>query len=231
MKKVSGCELAFSRQPKLLCEAPVSSPPRIQASHSLSQGACLIIFSIWDHNSLRASSFKLPVQPDIFGRWCIPFGWCKPPTPLPAKRLWEDRSSWELFVCSYREGKAISVLFGSFCYASQKSNSHPKERRPLYLTGGVGHFCREAGAAGSVGKKVASSKWKNPRQLLRTLAQPPKPTLCHLEKRYFKTAGKKQNKQKKREREKKRNNRCYPSGIAYGTLCPADSPARMTPET
>lgn len=94
------------------------------------------------------------------------------------------------------------MLFGSFCYASQKSNSHSKERRPLYLTGGVGHFCREAGAAGSVGKKVASSEWKNPRKLLRTLAQPPKPTLCHLEKRDFKTAGKNKTNKKKREREK-----------------------------
>ena len=61
----------------------------------------------------------------------------------------------------------------------------------MYLTGGVGCFYREAGTAGSVGKSGASSQWKNPTQLLRTLAQPPKPTLRHLEKGGFKTAGKK----------------------------------------
>ena len=221
--------LHLAGSPEQLCEAPISSPPGIQASHDLSQGACLIICSIWDRESLRALCFKLPVQPDVLGRRWTPLQ-ATYPTSIEEILARQEFLGVIYLQLQGRESKSCPFLAAS-AMPVRKSNSHPRERRSLYPTGGVGHFCREAGAVEPIGKRGASSKGRNLRQLLRTLAQAPGPTLRRLEKGDFKTAGKKRGEKEKRKKRRKRNTHCYPPGTAHGTLYPADSPARMTAGT
>lgn len=140
------------------------------------------------------------------------------------RRSSEAGAPGSYLLAATRKEKQFPCLLSSFCYASQKSNSHPKERRPLYPTGGVGRLCREAGGAGSVGKRGASSNWKNPRTPLRTLA--------HHRSRHRATLRREISKQLGKTKERRtRSERCCPAGTAHGSPCPSDSPARRTPET
>lgn len=122
LEKVSGRELAFSRETEQRQGAAVFSPPGIQPSQHLSQGVWLIICSVWDKDSRRQGSVSpSPAQPNVTGRcWDL----------FSGKRLQQIQSSQEeqQIPGAIGKRKQILCLFGSFCYAGWKKQKPPKRK-------------------------------------------------------------------------------------------------------